>query len=141
MASKYVDITAIMQVIGCVYNNPKILDMDDRYNITEEDFPDEFHRIVFGSIYKIYELGAKEVTLETISDFLSTRPKAEAIYKQYKGEEWLLEVSEKSMPFTFDYYYNRMKKMTLLREFDNHGIDVTFIYDPDNILDIKKKQL
>jgi hypothetical protein len=53
----------------------------------------------------------------------------------------LLEVSEKSMPATFDYYYNRMKKMTLLREFDSHGIDVTFIYDPDNILDTKKKQL
>ena len=31
--------------------------------------------------------------------------------------------------------------MTLLREFDKKGIDVTFIYDPDNILDTKKKQL
>ena len=31
--------------------------------------------------------------------------------------------------------------MTLLRAFDNYGIDVTDIYDPDNILDTKKKQL
>ena len=31
--------------------------------------------------------------------------------------------------------------MTLLRAFDNYGIDVTDIYDPDNIVDIKKKQL
>lgn len=141
MNSKYTDTTAIMQVIGSVYNNLSLLDLSDKYIITDDDFCNEFHKTVFGAIYKIYELGAKTVSLETISDFLSTRPKAQAIYKQYKGEEWLLEVSEKSMPSTFDYYYNRMKKMTLLREFDSHGVDVTFIYDPDNILDTKKKQL
>ena len=87
MNSKYVDTTAIMQVIGSVFNNISLLDLSDKYTITDEDFCNEFHKIVFGAIYKIYELGAKEVTLETISDFLSTRPKAEAIYKQYKGEE------------------------------------------------------
>ena len=31
--------------------------------------------------------------------------------------------------------------MTLLRAYDSFGVDVTDIYDPDNILDIKKKQL
>ena len=31
--------------------------------------------------------------------------------------------------------------MTLLRAYDNCGIDVSDIYDPDNILDVKKKQL
>lgn len=141
MNSKYVDTTAIIQVIGCVFNNLSLLSFDEKYVITDEDFCNDFHKTVFGAIYKIYELGAKEVSLETISDFFSTRPKAEAIYKQNKGEEWLLEVSKKSMESAFDYYYNRMKKMTLLREFDNHGIDVTDIYDPDNILDTKKKQL
>ena len=49
-ASKYVDITSIMQVIGCVYNNPTLLDFTDRYTITEEDFQEEFHKITFGAI-------------------------------------------------------------------------------------------
>ena len=39
MASRYVDNTAIMQVIGCVFNNPQILDFTDKYTITDEDFP------------------------------------------------------------------------------------------------------
>ena len=30
--------------------------------------------------------------------------------------------------------------MTLLRAFDSYGIDITDLYDPDNILDTKKKQ-
>lgn len=138
--SKYVDTTAIIQVIGNVFNNPQLLDFTDKYTITEEDFPDEFHKIAFGSIYKLYELGAKEITLNNIVDFLSSRPKSEAIFKQQKGEEWLLKIAENSIPSSFDYYYNRLKKMSLLRAYDKYGIDVSFIYDPDNILDIKKKQ-
>ena len=141
MASKYVDISAIMQVIGCVYNNPIILDATDKYIITDEDFPDIFHKTIFGAIYKIHELGANKITLESISDFLSSRPKSEAIYIQGKGEEWLMKVSDIATTSTFDYYYSRLKKFSLLRAYDNCGIDVSDIYDIDNILDTQKKQL
>ena len=141
MASKYVDTTAIMQIIGSVFKNPQFLEQTDRYTIIDEDFPDEFHRIAFGAIYKIYELGADKITLENISDFLTSRPKSAAVFKQQKGEEWLLKVSETCLPEAFDYYYNRLKKFTLLRAYDNCGVDVSDIYDADNILDTKKKQI
>lgn len=141
MASKYVDITAIMQIVGNVFNNPQILDFTDKYTITEDDFPDEFHRVAFGAIYKIHELGADKITLENIADFLSSRPKSAAIFKQNKGEEWLLKIAESCIPMAFDYYYSRLKKFSLLRAYDNYGVDVSDIYDADNILDTKKKQL
>lgn len=141
MTSKYVDVPSIMQVIGCVYNNPSLLDFTDKYTITDEDFPDEFHRVVFGAIYKIYELGAQKITLENISDFLSSRPKAEAVFKSNKGNEWIAKVSESAIGDAFDYYYGRMKKMSLLRAYDKYGVDVSDIYDPDNILDTKRKQM
>ena len=141
MASKYVDVTAIMQVVGNVFNNPQILDFTDKYTITEDDFPDEFHRVAFGAIYKIHDLGADRITLENISDFLSSRPKSAATFKQNKGEEWLLKVAETCMPEAFDYYYSRLKKFSLLRAYDNYGVDVSDIYDADNILDTRKKQL
>ena len=141
MASKYIDPTSIIQVIGCVYNTPQLLDYSDKYTITENDFHDQFHRVVFGAIYKLHELGAENITLENILDFLSSRPKSEAIFKQQKGEEWLLRAAESALPSGFDYYYSRLKKMSLLRAYDNYGVDVSFIYDPDNILDTKKKQL
>ena len=140
MASKYVDPTAVMQVIGCVFQTPQLLDFTDKYIIVDEDFADNFHRIVFGSIYTLHELGAEKITIKTISDFLSTRPKNEAIFKQNKGEEWLLKIIENCSLNTFDYYYGRLKKFSLLRAYDNCGIDITDIYDADNILDTKKKQ-
>ena len=141
MASKYVDTTAIMQVIGSVFKNPQILDFTDKYTVVDEDFADEFHKIAFGAIYKIHELGADKITLENISDFLASRPKSAAVFKQQKGEEWLLKVSETCLPEAFDYYYSRLKKFTLLRAYDAYGVDVSDVYDADNILDTKKKQI
>ena len=141
MTSKYYDTTAVVQVIGSVYNNPSLLSFTDKYSINDEDFSNSFHKLVFGSIYKLYELGAKKITVENILDFLADRPKLEAEFKQNKGDEWLLRASENAISDSFDYYYNRMKKFSLLRAYDNVGLDVRFIYDPDNILDGKKKQL
>lgn len=141
MANKYIDPVSVIQVIGNVFNSPKLLDYEDKYTITENDFADQFHKITFGAIYKLHELGAKTITIENILDFLGTRPKSEAIFKQQKGEEWLLKAADVANSSSFDYYYGRMKKMSLLRAYDSYGIDVSFIYDPDNILDIKKKQL
>ena len=141
MSSKFVDITSITQVIGTVYNNPSILDQTDKYILIDDDFPDNFHKIVFGAIYNIYAQGANRITLKNIVDFLAQHPKSEAVFKSEKGEEWLAQVSENSTPTAFEYYYNRLKKMTLLRAFDNCGIDVSSLYDPDNIFDAKKKQI
>ena len=138
--SKYVDQIAIVQVIGSVFLKPSLLDETDKYTITEEDFVNDFHKIVFGAIYKVYELGADSISIENICDFLSTRPKSEAVFNVNKGAEWLKSVAEKALPQAFDFYYNRMKKMTLLRTYDKYGIDVRFIYDPDEI-DTKKAQL
>lgn len=117
------------------------MDIEDKYSITDEDFQDKFHKIVFGTIYKLHELGAKEINLNNIADFLADRPKSEAIYRQNKGDEWLIKVAENATSSTFDYYYGRLKKFSLLRAYDNCGIDVSDIYDMDNILDTKKKQL
>ncbi len=139
--AKYYDTTAVLQVIGCVFNNPSLLDMEDKYIVTDEDFSNEFHRIVFGAIYKVHELGAKVITLQNINDFLSSKPKSQGVYQAEKGEEWLLKVSNNANALTFDYYYNRLKKMTLLRVYDQNGIDVSDIYDYDNILDVKKKEI
>lgn len=140
MASKYVDTSAIIQVIGTVFINPSLLDETDRYLIVDDDFPQQFHKIIFGTIYKLHELGAKEISLISINDFLAARPKSEAIYKAEKGDEWITKALDLVKPEAFNYYYNRLKKFSLLRAYDNFGIDVSDLYDPDNVLDLKKKQ-
>ena len=138
---KYVDITSIVQVIGGIYINPTLLDLEDKYFFHEEDFTEKFHKILFGSIYNLHMLGAKEISISAVEDYLSQRPQDIAIYKANKGDEYLQKITKNVQLAAFDYYYNRMKKMTLLRMYQNVvGMDLSCLYDVDNIMDIKKKQ-
>ena len=140
MASKYVDTPAIVQVIGSVYQNPSLLD-NEKYSFTEEDFTEEFHKIIFGSIYNLYKLGAKQIDPVTIEDYLQQRPKKLAIYKTNNGSEYLNKIENNTQLAAFDYYYKRMKKMTLFRMYkEKAGLDLSWLYDIDNIFDQKKKQ-
>lgn len=137
--SKYTDTSAIIQVIGNIYNNPNLLD-NEKYHFIEEDFPNSFHKIIFGSIYNLHLMGAKEININTIEDYLENRPTSYGTYQNNKGKEYLQKLSNEVQLSTFDYYYNRMKKFTLLREYDKIGFDLKWLYDPDNILDRKKRQ-
>lgn len=139
MKSSYIDTKSIIQVIGSIYQNPSLLD-EEQYKFNEEDFPQEFHRIMFGSIYNLHALGAKTITVNAIEDYLEQREKKFAVYKSYNGAEWLEQCKDVVNVATFDYYYQRLKKFTLLRMYDRAGVNVKNIYDPDNISDLKLKQ-
>jgi len=140
MPSKYIDNTSIVQVLGCIYNDPSILDAGDAYSITEDDFQSDFHKIIAGVMFKLHEDGVTHFSLEAINDYLENHPKAKGIYEANRGNEYLSKISEFAMRSTFDYYYKRMKKMTLMRMYDNIGFDITWLYDPDNVLDTRKKE-
>ena len=140
MSSKYVDSMSVMQVIGCIYRYPYLLEQTDKYFFHSEDFTERFHQTLFGTIYNLKTLGANKVEIIDIEKYLSDRPTRLAEYKARKGEEYLLKVYEMADIQKFEYYYNRMKKMTLLRTYDNFGLDVKWLYDPDEIIDMKKKQ-
>lgn len=140
MASvKYVDIPAITQVIGGVYINNSFLDNED-YFFCEEDFTEDFHRILFEAIINLHNLGVKKIDLNSIEDYLEQRPKKKAVFLTNKGAEYLQNLEGKTQIAAFDYYYNRMKKMTLLREYQKIGMDCSWLYDINNIFDVKKKQ-
>lgn len=140
-STKYYDTQACMQIIGDVFINPSLLDLEDKYNFHEEDFSTEFHKVLFGSIYNLHQLGAKQISIEDIEKYLEQRPKKYAVYKVNKGSEYLNNIKEMCQLAAFDYYYNRVKKMTLFRMYNkNLGMDLSWLYDPDNILDVKKKE-
>ena len=138
MANKYYDNTAALQVIGCIFNNPNILNNEEKYSFLEEDFLGE-HRLLFGVLYKIHELGGENPEMNTISDFLETRPKYKAKFYSSKCDELLARIVNEALEDAFDYYYGRLKKMTLLRAFSDI-MDLSSFYDVDNILDTEKKQ-
>ena len=139
MGAKYVDVSAVVQVIGCVYQNPGLLD-SEKYFFDEEDFTEDFHRILFGSIFNLHQLGAQEISIAAIEDYLEQRPTKLGVYNAHNGREYLQKISTNVQLATFDYYYQRMKKMSLLRGYQSIGYDCSWLYDINNIFDQKKKQ-
>lgn len=139
-SSKYVDIPAIVQVIGSVYNKPELLD-NEKYTFCNEDFYDDFHQTIFGTIFNLRKLGAEKIEVSEIENYLEQRPKRLAIYKANKGAEYILNCEKIANLEAFDYYYQRVKKMTLMRGYNKYaGLDLSWLYDPNNLFDIKKKQ-
>ena len=137
MGSKYVDVTACVHVVGNMYHNPSLL---DKYVVNQEDLPTELHQVIFGAVHNLYQHGAQAIDIPTIEDYLEQRPKKAAIYKAQRGRDWLTKVVDFINPLTFEYYYKRVKKFTLLRAYSQIGVDCSDIYDVDNLLDAKKRQ-
>lgn len=137
--NKYYDANAAIQVIGCILEKPSLLDDNNNHFYTEDDFVTSFHRIMFGSIYNLYKMGTQNITTLEIEDYLKNRPEAKATYKAGGGAKWLAEAANNADVLNFDYYYNRLKKMTLLRGYESIGFDMSFFYNPDELFDNQKK--
>lgn len=138
--SKYYDTTAVIQLIGCSILSPSLLDDDGKYFFDEKDFTNDFHRVVFGVVFNLHQMGAQNIGVQAIEDYLANRPRDLGIYKKSNGSQWIIDVTNNADLANFDYYYDRVKKMTLLRTYDKCGVDISWIYDADNILDVKKKE-
>ena len=139
--SKIVDLDAILQALGDVYKQPSLLGQEDKYKIIPSDFTKDFHRILFGTMQRLYELGAPTITINDIESFLRKREKDFAVYETNNGNEFLQKVIEAAEPDNFEYYYNRMKKFSLLRAYNEMaGLDISFIYDSENIFDVRKRK-
>lgn len=122
--SKYYDATAAIQVIGCIYRQPSLLEDEGTYFFTEDDFPNDFHKVMFGSMSNLYTMGTTYFSIKIIEDYLKDKPESFAIYKTGNGATWLKEQEEYADLANFKYYYSRLKKFTLLREYDRFGLNV-----------------
>lgn len=135
---RFLDTTCTVQVIGNIYNNPSLL---EKIYLTKDDFPNKFHRIVYGTLYNLYfNNKVKEFSENVILDYLENKPKADAVFKKGGGIDFIRNCAINAEETGFNYYAERLQKMTLLRQFSKIGIDVSDILDEDNIIDTKKKE-
>lgn len=114
-------------MIGCLINNPSLLDV---YCLTPEDFNGEdFHQIIFASIFNLYNQGINVIDCFAIDSFISGYDKQYKIFIDNKGLDYVLDASTMCEAENFVYNYNRLKKFSLLRYYESQGLDTRFIYD------------
>jgi len=133
------DKRAIFAVIGCLLKQPQLLDDTGRYKLTKDDFPEQFHKIIFAAISNLYNEGISDIDYLILDNHLSAYTLQHKIFIENDGIEYLQLAVDNANLDNFNYVYNRIKKFTLLREYQKQGIDISIAYD-ENITDLQKQE-
>lgn len=125
-------------MIGCLIQTPNLLDEN---NITLEDFNgEEFHQIIFSTIYNLHYQGVKVIDCFAIDAYLSAFSKQYKIFTENNGMDYVSDACVMAESENFSYNLERVKKFSLLRYYDSQGLDVSSIYDPNIVEPAKQAQ-
>lgn len=120
-----------MQIIGCLINEPMLLAAPKIYIDEQLDFTEKMHKLVYGAIYNSFNNGMNKITPIDIDNYLSAFSVNYDYYKNSNGLQYLNDVSNFAQQDNFFYYYDRFKKLSLLRYLKSQGYNIKEIYDED----------
>ena len=126
-----VDKNCIQQVLGGIIKKPSILVETEKYSLSIQDFSSTFEKVIFQAIKGLYENGAKSINIIDIENALDSNAGAKKIYESNNGIEYLQDIDSFVDIDNFDYYYNKLKKINLLRDFQRQGINISQFYIED----------
>ena len=126
-------------VLGCLLKQPSLLAETDTYLVTTDDFPDRLHKILFSTIFNMFHNGVEDITVNEINAYLKSYPELYQTFNDLKGNDAILTAIEIAEVGNFKYYYDRLKKLSLLRSLQGIGFDVSEWYVSD-VYDIGKRQ-
>lgn len=123
----------IFNVLGCLCKNPSLM-FEDKYKIQVKDFGSELYKILYGAINNltIGNVKIKEITAVDIDNYLAGQVRLYKKYESENGFDFILSCIENCNEDLFEKNYDMLKKMSLLRDFNNQGFDISFIYNPES---------
>ena len=129
-----VDRHTIIQVLGSLMNKPDYLSDTDKYRLEYSDFPYTLDKFIFSAISNLYHEGegANKIKAIDIVNYLHNNPTADSVLKKENGEVFLQDCETQGEPQNFNYYYNKLKKINLIKEIQqSSGRDMSDIYCDD----------
>ena len=121
---------AVREIIGGLLQEPSLI---RTYKIVQNDFPETFHKLIFASINNLVKKGAEVIDSVAIDEYLSHYETQYQVFVKNDGIEFLEKVQEMAMQNNFKYYFDQLKKFSLLRSYVENGIDVSDFFDPNEI--------
>lgn len=126
----YVNKQAIREILGSLLQDPSLI---REYKIVQNDFPETFHKLIFAAINNLYKNGAEIIDAVAIDEYLSHYETQYQVFTKNEGINFLEKVQEMALQSNFKYYYDQLKKFSLLRSYAENGIDVSEFFNPDEI--------
>lgn len=126
--------------LGCLFKNPSLY-KNQSYQLFKIDFaPIEMHKILFIAGQHISN-DCNDITEIELDNFISSYPKQKKILENNNWIEFIDTIRELANLDNYDYYYNCIKKFTLLRELKHKGYNISKYYDEDKDETESNKQL
>lgn len=122
---------AIAQVIAGLMQDPTKLYNREKYRLSVEDFPETLYRLIFAAIEHLATNAMAKINQLDIDQFWHEYPGQYEVFTQSGGPAYLSQALEIYDAEKFDYYYNLLKKCSLVNSLAGVGIDTRDIYDPD----------
>ena len=125
------DTNASTYVLSYLMHDPLIL-QDDRYTFCKTDFYKPLQQMVFYAIFNMAQLGVEHISPQDIDLHLKQFEAQYEFYKKNKGYEFVVQcyqIAESADAKLFEFYYNRLKKFSLLRDLEAIGYDTKEFYD------------
>lgn len=132
------DKNAIMQIIGGLMKSPFLL-YDSRYIFTKKDFDTPLARNIYIAITNmVFDNKLESINIVDIDNYFQQNEASYENFKKQNGIQYLNDCMEVNNLNNFDYYYNRMKKLSALRALKSDGFDISRIYN-ENEFDVVKE--
>lgn len=130
----YYSTQAGAQVLGCLMNNPKLLNRRT-VMVNIDDFVGKMHKLIFNCIYNLSVQGVKEIEIRDIEAYLSLNDSTghKLLFDNEENLGWLYDIQQDASEDNFEYYYSIVKKMSILREFVHDDFNVKGILDMETV--------
>lgn len=130
-----VDRHTIVQILGGLMNKPDLLNETDKYLLEPSDFSKQLDRFIFSAIYNLYVNGAERIHAVDVDNYLKDNALAKQLMEKENGKVFLQDCEIESEVENFSYYYNKLKKINLVRELQLSKDKVDQIYCEDVLND------
>lgn len=128
--TQYQNKQAIREILGSLLQESSLI---REYKVVQNDFPETFHKLIYAAINNLYKNGATCVDAVAIDEYLSHYEIQYQVFLKNEGIDFLEKVEEMAVRSNFQYYYDQLKKFSLLRSYVENGIDVSEFFDPSEI--------
>lgn len=130
LIKRYYDSRSACQVLGILMAKPKLLLSID-YSLDKEDFVGVIHKTLFVCIYNLAHKGINSINLTDIENYLHNTDSVgyAKMFEKFDGTKWISDILQDANVDNFDYYYELVRKYSLLRSYLNVGIEVKDILD------------
>lgn len=109
--------------------NPSLLSQP-QYPLDKNCFaPEQFHKILYLAIQRLYNEGVSEITEVEIENIVKNKPAYFEVLQDNNFCDFISTVKELSVIENYDYYYTVVRKFALLRDLKDSGIDIKEFYD------------